>query len=65
MQQRELDNSNSYVIKNAEGMFVGYLNLRRDVQATKEQVSALINKSKDLVIEKADEQSSDNPFAAF
>ena len=59
------DNSNSYAIKTSKGVFVGYLNLKKGINATPEQVSALVNKSKDLIIEPADAQVSENPFAEF
>lgn len=59
------DNSNSYVLKNAKGVFIGYLNLKKDINVTETQVAGLLNGSKDMIVEHAEAQVSENPFAAF
>lgn len=62
---QKLDNKNSYVVKNAQGVFIGYLNLKKDITVEPAQVSALLNGSSDMIIEHAEAQISENPFAGF
>ncbi len=59
------NNSNSYILKNKAGHFIGYLNLRKDMRATQDQVGALLNGSSDMIIESAETAIVDNPFAEF
>ena len=55
--------NNSFVLKTAEGKFVGYLNVKKDLNVTTEQVSKLLNSTKTkLVVETPESQEADNPF---
>ncbi len=60
-----VNNSNSFVVKNGEGVFIGYLNLKKDLIVEEAQVAKLLNGSADMIVEHADAQTSENPFAAF
>lgn len=62
---QKVDNSNSYVLKNSAGVFIGYLNLKKDLEVTPDQVSKLLNSKNKITVEHAEAQISENPFAAF